>query len=152
MTTTPTIDLSAYHTRLHAAEPFQVRGRVVQVIGLTIEAEGISPRLGELCWIEGDGDPIAAEVVGFRKDFSLLMPLGEMAGIQPGSPVLAARTLFQVPVGPALLGRVLDGLGNPFGWPRPGGGASNGVVEQCRPPPHATSNDCRTLQHRCARH
>lgn len=109
-----TIDLASYHTRLRSIEPFQIRGRVVQVIGLTIEAEGIAPKLGELCWIETGSDTIAAEVVGFRKNHSLLMPLGEMAGIQPGSPVLAARTLFQVPVGPGLLGRVLDGLGHPL--------------------------------------
>jgi flagellar protein export ATPase FliI len=109
-----TIDFATYHSRLEQTEPFLFQGRVVQVIGLTIEAEGISPKLGELCWIETDNGSIAAEVVGFRKNFSLLMPLGEMEGIQPGSPVIAARSVFQVPVGPNLLGRVLDGLGNPL--------------------------------------
>jgi FliI/YscN family ATPase len=109
-----TIDLSVYQTRLQQIETIRHRGRVVQVIGLTIEAEGISPKLGELCWIESEGAPIAAEVVGFRKAHTLLMPLGEMEGVQPGSPVLAERSLFKVPVGPGLLGRVMDGLGNPI--------------------------------------
>ncbi|MEZ4636118.1 MAG: FliI/YscN family ATPase [Caldilineaceae bacterium] len=106
--------LAAYQSRLVEIEPLQLQGRVVQVIGLTIEVEGISPKMGELCWIETDSGSMSAEVVGFRKNYSLLMPLGEMEGIQPGSPVIAARTLFQVPVGPKLLGRVLDGLGNPL--------------------------------------
>lgn len=112
----PTIDLSSYRTKLHRVETLQHQGQVVQVIGLTIEAEGISPQLGELCWIRPGktNAAIAAEVVGFRKSHTLLMPLGEMEGVQPGSSVLATRTLFQVPVGSKLLGRVLDGLGNPL--------------------------------------
>ena len=110
----PPIDLSAYRSRLADISPLQQRGRVVQVIGLTIEAEGISPQLGESCRIETSIRPIAAEVVGFRKSHTLLMPLGDMEGVQPGSHVVATRSLFQAPVGPGLLGRVLDGLGNPI--------------------------------------
>ncbi len=114
MVTPLSLNLNAYRMRLAQLEPLQLQGRVVQVIGLTIEVEGIAPKLGELCWIETESGSMSAEVVGFRKDFSLLMPLGDMEGIQPGSPVIAAHTLFQVPVGPKLLGRVLDGLGNPL--------------------------------------
>lgn len=112
--TTSLPTLNTYHSRLRQIEPLQMQGHVVQVIGLTIEVEGIAPKLGELCWIETDLGSMASEVVGFRKSHTLLMPLGEMEGIQPGSPVIAARKLFQVPVGPKLLGRVLDGLGNPL--------------------------------------
>lgn len=108
------IDLSVYRRRLADVRTLQQQGRVVQVIGLTIEAEGISPQLGEFCRIESAGGLIAAEVVGFRKSHTLLMPLGEMEGVQPGSRVTATRSLFQAPVGPGLLGRVLDGLGNPI--------------------------------------
>ncbi|MFZ1756509.1 MAG: hypothetical protein WAU10_22345, partial [Caldilineaceae bacterium] len=110
----PPIDLSVYRTRLAGITPLQQQGRVVQVIGLTIEAEGISPQLGEFCRIDTASGSIAAEVVGFRKSHSLIMPLGEMEGVQPGSRVTATRSLFQAPVGPGLLGRVLDGLGNPI--------------------------------------
>ena len=110
------LDLSRYRRLVQEVNTLQHRGQVVQVIGLTIEAEGIAPQLGELCWVytADDQATIAAEVVGFRKGYTLLMPLGEMAGIQPGSPVIATRNLFHVPVGPGLLGRVLDGLGNPI--------------------------------------
>lgn len=110
----PPIDLSRYRNRLAEISPMRQQGRVVQVIGLTIEAEGIGPKLGEFCQIEGASGPIAAEVVGFRKSHTLLMPLGEMEGVQPGSRVTATRSLFLAPVGPGLLGRVLDGLGNPI--------------------------------------
>jgi len=88
----------------------------VQVIGLTIEAEGLNAQVGELCHIRtgSDAPPIASEVVGFRRNRTLLMPLGEMEGIQPGSLVVASGSLFTVPVGMGLLGRVIDGLGQPL--------------------------------------
>ncbi|MCL4832953.1 MAG: FliI/YscN family ATPase [Caldilineaceae bacterium] len=108
------MNLSAYHSRLAEISPLRQQGRVVQVIGLTIEAEGISPKLGERCQIDGANGPLDAEVVGFRKSHTLLMPLGEMEGVQPNSRVTATRNLFLAPVGPGLLGRVLDGLGNPI--------------------------------------
>ena len=110
----PPIDLSVYRNRLAEISPLQHSGRVVQVIGLTIEAEGIAPHLGEFCQIETKNGFIPVEVVGFRKAHTLLMPLGEMAGVQPGSRVTATHSSFDAPVGPGLLGRVLDGLGNPI--------------------------------------
>ncbi|MBI4504539.1 MAG: FliI/YscN family ATPase [Chloroflexi bacterium] len=92
------------------------QGAVAQVVGLTIEAEGLAARLGEMCTIHpvGRAEPIATEVVGFRSGRSLMMPLGDMQGVQPGSPVVASGRSFPVPVGEALLGRVLDGLGRPL--------------------------------------
>lgn len=111
---TSSIDLSSYHQRLADTNLFQHTGRVVQVIGLTIEAEGIAPHLGEFCRIETSHGLIPVEVVGFRKEHTLLMPLGEMSGVQPGSRVIANRSTFQAPVGLGLLGRVVDGLGNPI--------------------------------------
>lgn len=116
----PAVDLSRYHSRLQSTATLQQQGRVVQVIGLTIEAEGIVPQVGELCWISASQNKtaragrIAAEVVGFRREHALLMPLGEMEGVMPGSLVTATRSLFQTPVGMGLLGRVLDGLGQPL--------------------------------------
>jgi flagellum-specific ATP synthase len=58
--------------------------------------------------------PVIAEVVGFKQDRALLMPLGETAGIQPGTPVVAIHSPFTVPIGRGLLGRVIDGLGRPL--------------------------------------
>jgi flagellum-specific ATP synthase len=91
-------------------------GRVVQLIGLVIESEGPLAALGEVCRIESarhDGATLA-EVVGFRNHHVLLMPLGEVHGIHPGSEVIALGRPLQVPVGEGLKGRVLDGLGNPL--------------------------------------
>lgn len=110
------LDWEAYHRTLANTVTFVRRGRVTQVVGLTIEAQGLNAQIGELCHIvpeEGQVE-IAAEVMGFRGDRTLLMPLGEMRGIGPGSAVRASGSLFNVPVGAALLGRVLDGLGEPI--------------------------------------
>jgi flagellum-specific ATP synthase len=110
------IDLSHRIERIANLTTIRSTGAVVQVIGLTIEAEGIGGRLGEVCQVyprRGD-EPIQAEVVGFRNDRVLLMPLGVMEGIKPGSEVRATGQSFTVPVGDELLGRVIDGLGRPI--------------------------------------
>lgn len=90
-------------------------GRVVQVVGLGIEALGPDARLGEVLTVSAQGrPPLITEVVGFRDGRVLLMPLGEMAGIGPGSLVTSTGGPFSISVGPDLLGRVLDGLGRPI--------------------------------------
>jgi len=94
----------------------QRRGRVGDVIGLIIEATGLEAEIGELCLV-GDPrreKPVPTEVVGFRGGRTLLMPLGELGGIGPGTPVQPSGAPFRVAVGPELLGRVIDGLGNPL--------------------------------------
>ena len=91
-------------------------GRVVQVIGLVIESEGPIAAVGEVCRIQSarrDGSTLA-EVVGFRNHHLLLMPLGELHGIHPGSEVIATGAPMRMGVGAALKGRVLDGLGHPI--------------------------------------
>ena len=113
---TITIDWDIYHQALSNAVTFIRCGQVTQVIGLTIEAQGLRVQIGELCYIsseEGQAE-IPAEVMGFRDDRTLLMPLGEMRGIGPGSSVRASGSILSVPVGEALLGRVVDGLGRPI--------------------------------------
>ena len=101
---------------LDQINPVAVAGRVVQAIGIVIEGSGPMATVGELCEItrEDGGEPIAAEVVGFRGDRVLLMPLGEMQGIGPGSLITMTGRVASVPVGRSLLGRVLDGLGRPL--------------------------------------
>jgi len=111
----PTIDLARYKDLVRSARPIRRLGRVCEVVGLTIEAVGINGILGELCYIaDHQGKEIAAEIVGFRQERALLMPFGEVQGVKPGSRVRATGSLFTVPVGPQLLGRVLDGLGQPL--------------------------------------
>ncbi|MGE5484291.1 MAG: flagellar protein export ATPase FliI [Ignavibacteriales bacterium] len=95
--------------------PLVFKGRVRRVVGLTIESQGPMAKLGDVCRIfPKSGSPIPAEVVGFRGGDVLLMPLGEMSGIAPGSAVVSTGRPFAVPVGKDLLGRVLNGLGRPI--------------------------------------
>jgi flagellum-specific ATP synthase len=90
-------------------------GSVTNLIGLIIEATGLQAEVGEVCLVGTDRnrDAVAAEVVGFRDGRTLLMPLGELHGIGPGTRVLASGAPFRVAVGESLLGRVVDGLGIP---------------------------------------
>jgi len=109
------VDLSRYRELLASATPMRVQGRVAQVVGLLAEVEGIPGRLGEMCSIErATGEPIEAEIVGFRGERTLVMPLGELRGVQAGSLVDSKGGLLTVPVGDAVLGRVLDGMGRPI--------------------------------------
>jgi len=113
---TTTLDWDLYHRTLADLTTVVRYGRVSQIIGLTIEVEGLHAQIGELCYVipeVGDAE-IPAEVMGFRDNRTLLMPLGEMQGIGPGSAVRSTGTSFMVPVGDSLLGRVLNGLGQPI--------------------------------------
>lgn len=109
-------NLKKYHDRLNEISLYQYKGKVSRVIGLTIESRGPAVRLGETCHIYPikSKDPVLAEVVGFKEDTVLLMPLGEMEGIGPGSMVIATGNTLEVEVGEQLLGRILDGMGNPI--------------------------------------
>lgn len=91
-------------------------GRVAQVVGLTMESLGPACNVGDVCYIRMNkfSEPTLSEVVGFRDNRILLMPLGSMDGVGPGSIVEATGAPLGVKVGPVLLGRVLDGLGNPI--------------------------------------
>ncbi len=102
--------------QLDAVKTVRVSGRVTDVIGLVIEGNGPGLPIGGVCSIERrDGSAAtAAEVVGFRKNRVLLMPLGEVAGIEPGNRIVVTRDRPAVGVGTGLLGRVLDGLGVPL--------------------------------------
>ena len=89
-----------------------VMGHVSQLVGLYVEVEGIPGRVGELCTISRPGQSsIEAEIVGFKDGRTLVMPLGDMRGVQAGATVTSHGSLFSVPAGPGLLGRVVDGLG-----------------------------------------
>jgi flagellum-specific ATP synthase len=110
------IVLDKYSRVLNDTDTLKYSGRVSKVIGLTIEAIGPPVNIGEICEVfSGRGKkPIKAEVVGFRDNRVLLMPLGDMEGIGPGSGVVATGGTLKVPVGEEMLGRVLNGLGVPI--------------------------------------
>ena len=102
---------------IQSCESIKMNGKITQVIGLVIESQGPNVSLGELCYVcsrLNNVEPIPAEVVGFRGGFVLLMPIGEMQGIGPGCEVISAQKVLNVKVGKQLLGRILDGLGNPI--------------------------------------
>jgi len=107
---------AAWIEAIDRVDPLVHYGKVSDIVGLVVEAIGPSDvALGELCYLgDPEQDPVRAEVVGFRGSKVLLMPLGQVEGIKPGTGVFPARTSLHVPVGHGLLGRVLDGLGNPI--------------------------------------
>jgi len=91
-------------------------GKVSQVVGLTIESVGPDVNIGQTCLIKAGkyGDAVLSEVVGFKNNNILLMPLGNMQGVGPGNLVEAQENPITVDVSDSLLGRVLDGLGRPM--------------------------------------
>lgn len=115
-------DPDRYVRLVQREETLRMRGRVRKVIGTVIEGTLPDCSIGQLCEIDpGDGrEPIRAEVVGFREERVLIMPLGEIRGLKPGCIIRTLRATPTVPVGPDLLGRVMNGLGEPIdGGPPP---------------------------------
>lgn len=111
------ISLKRLTNAISECKTVKLTGKVTQVVGLVIETSGPAVSVGELCYVypkTPNAKPIPAEVVGFREGKVMLMPVGEMAGVGPGCEVVAAQKMLQVKVGDELLGRVLDGLGNPM--------------------------------------
>lgn len=96
--------------------PVEVRGRVEQVVGTIIRAVVPGVRMGELCILRNPWEDwhLKAEVVGFVKNIALLSPIGSMQGISPATEVIPTGEILSVPVGSELLGRVVDGLGQPM--------------------------------------
>ncbi|PAB61272.1 flagellar protein export ATPase FliI [Anaeromicrobium sediminis] len=110
------INFLKYESALENIDLIKYTGKVSRVVGLMVESNGPAVNLGEICEIyplKSTGC-IKAEVVGFNDSKVLLMPLGEMDGIGPGSRVVATGRSLSVKVGEELLGRILDGLGNPI--------------------------------------
>jgi flagellum-specific ATP synthase len=109
------IDFDKYKQLLDKSYEQEI-GKVVKMVGLTIEASGPKANLNDLCYITGVGqtDKKIAEVIGFRENRILLMPFDDMTGVGIGSLVENSGTNFKVPVGEELLGKTLDGMGYPL--------------------------------------
>jgi flagellum-specific ATP synthase len=114
MSAVPSLDRAL--SALDAADLQARHGKVRNLIGLVVEATGLQAQVGELCHISAGRArrAVPAEVVGFRDGATLLMPLGALEGIGPGSSVTATGSELRVEVGDELLGRVVDGLGRPI--------------------------------------
>jgi type III secretion protein N (ATPase) len=110
---------------VHTASQEVRRGRVIQVVGTIIKAVGVQVKIGEICILKDPSQlwELKAEVVGFSQDAVLLTPLGRLWGVSSATEVLATGEQHLVPVGKKMLGRIIDGLGNPLEF------NSNGSLE-----------------------
>jgi ATP synthase in type III secretion protein N len=129
------LDLQPYISAVDWISSVEVRGRVTELIGLLIRAAVPGARVGELCLIHSPhrAKVLRAEVVGFRGSEVILMPLGDVSDVAMGAEVVPTGTSLTIRVGENLLGRVLDGLGEPLD----GKGAIEDAVEKvvaARPP------------------
>src|SRR5215203_2112737 len=129
------LDLQPYISAVDWISSVEVRGRVTELIGLLIRAAVPGARVGELCLIHSPhrAKVLRAEVVGFRGSEVILMPLGDVSDVAMGAEVVPTGTSLTIRVGEDLLGRVLDGLGEPLD----GKGVIDDAVEKtvaARPP------------------
>jgi len=118
LTGRPIMSLSfdRFFQRVETSRTIRVEGQVQKLVGTIIEGEGPAIPVGGICRIMSPNatEPVAAEAVGFKEGRVLLMPLGNCDGVQPGSMILADKYEATVGVSNGMLGRILDGLGNPL--------------------------------------
>ncbi len=131
------IDLSKYHTLIKEAQTVRVRGRVTELTGLVIKAAVPGVRVGEVVEVQGARRRfVKAEVVGFQGEEVMLMPLGELSGVGPTSEVVPTGRPLTIRCGEGLLGRLLNGLGEPIdGRPLPKEGMVEWSVDRDCPDP-----------------
>ena len=104
--------LEAFH---YSPPRYEIEGRLTQIIGLTLEAEGLVAVLGARCHLYNQyGEIIKAEVVGFSGDKTFLMPINSVRGLAPGAKIKVLSHATEVAVGDQLLGRVINGAGQPL--------------------------------------
>lgn len=109
-------NLPPYLEIIERTDPIRVEGKVTQVVGSVVESQGPVASVGELCHLYPlpERDHVDAEVVGFRDNRILLMSIGEIQGVKIGTRVIATGHPLTIKVGEELLGRVIDGLGQPI--------------------------------------
>lgn len=109
-------DLTRYEKLLERINPIRINGKVTEIVGLMVEGSGPAASIGDICGIMpvNSDTPLEAEVVGFKKGRVLLMPLQTIQGLGPGCKILSMGRKASIGVGNGLLGRVVDGLGNPI--------------------------------------
>jgi flagellum-specific ATP synthase len=132
-----TFSAQPYLESLQSADLVRQTGKVRQVIGVVIESLGPNMAVGETCSIsyKRTAEPVLAEVVGFRDNKVLIMPLGELMGIGAGSDVVAHGAPLEIGVTDHLLGRVLGGLGRPIDGKGTIVAENRAVVTAAPPPP-----------------
>src|SRR6266849_5693991 len=112
---TPALDLTPYFRLVSSVDPHVSMGTVTEMVGLLIESNGPAAAIGEYCEIQTSlGRTVRVQVIGFRDGRLLSMPLEESSGLQLGDKIVSRPVAALVKVGPDLLGRVLDGFGDPM--------------------------------------
>ena len=108
--------MTSLSDRLRSFSPIQTYGKVHRIVGLVVEGSCPRSSIGSLCEISPleEGASVPAEIVGYSNNRALLMPLGELRGLGPGSRIRVRKEQVTIGVGDALLGRVLDGMGAPL--------------------------------------
>ncbi len=108
--------LSTYINKLESINPIKSVGNVTRAVGLIIEAQGPAVSVGDLCYLSSatNGKTSMLEVIGFRDNHVLLMPLGQMPSVRSGDTVIAAGVSSEIGVGHELLGRTINALGQPL--------------------------------------
>lgn len=119
----------------------KVNGRITEVVGMLIRAIVPDVKVGEVCLVKREGEPLRCEVVGFTAEEVYLSPLGEMTGIGPSSEVIPTGLPLSIKVGPKLLGRILNGLGEPIDTDSKGPLDCHQNWAVTRPPPNPLYRD-----------
>jgi FliI/YscN family ATPase len=125
--------LDRYHGLLEKTQPRQSSGTVLRVVGLAVAASGPAVPVGDTVTVHARGQTRTAVVTGFREGEIILQPLGTVDGIRAGDRVVARGGPLEIPVGPGLIGRVIDGVGNPLDGLGPIPGTARRCV-QAEPP------------------
>jgi len=129
------IDFDKFHSALRAVNLLNCQGTVIRVSGLTVESSGPKVGLGELCGINiRDGRRVLAEVVGFHADRLILLPLEHIEGISPGDTVTTRTTPRYITLSEDVLGRVVNGLGEPIDGKGPLAGTEKRALDANSPP------------------
>ena len=111
----PEIKWDKYHEALRSCQPIKMEGKIVKVAGIVAQANGPGMSIGSLCCIKNSsGQNMQAEVIGFNDKRVIVMPFGEMRGVEPGSRIVDINKSPTIRVGEAYLSRVVDGLGQPI--------------------------------------
>jgi flagellum-specific ATP synthase len=111
----PTIKWNKYQEALQSCQPIKMEGKIVKVAGIVAQANGPGMSIGSICSIRNaSGQNMQAEVIGFNDKRVIVMPFGEMRGIEPGSRIVDINKSPAIKVGEAYLSRVVDGLGHPI--------------------------------------
>ncbi len=131
-------DESNFESLMHELESLElttVHGRITEIVGMIIKAVVPQVKVGEVCLVKREGEPLRTQVVGFTQEEVLLSPLGDMKGVGPSSEVIPTRKQLQIRVGPKILGRVLNGLGEPLDVDRKGPLIADEVYPVVQDPP-----------------